>query len=560
MDTELIATMAFDVIGGLAIFLLGMHNMSSGLQSIAGRRLRAMIGAVTNNRFMAASIGTVVTMLIQSSSITTVMVIGFVNSSLMNLSQALGVIFGANIGTTITAWILVLKVGKYGLPVLAIAVFFYLFGKSDRVRYIGMAVMGVGMVFFGLEMMKNGFKPIRTIPEFGAWFHMFTADSYFGVLKCALAGCVLTTIVQSSSATIGITIGLASTGVINFHTAAALVLGENIGTTVTALLASLNASTNARRAAYGHVVFNLLGVAWVTALFPVYVSIIEGLIGHDPGMMVIKNGAEAYPHVRVAIAMAHTGFNVTNTLLFLPFLGVLAMLLRKAVPEKPFKEPPRLTRLDVRMLDTPMVAIEQSRTEIIHMAHNVDRMMSILHTLLARPETDPALVKKIFHCEEVLDTIQKEITVFLVDILSSDIPHRVVDEARVQIRIADEYESVSDYIVSILKLYLRLSNEGVPLPQDKREEIGRLHEQVVALSTLVNSAFSDRRPEVIPKVHADGNAVTHRFREIRTAHLARLSEVPEEPLLSVSYMNMVNGYRKIKDHLQNIAEALAGEK
>ena len=214
------------VVGGLGIFLLGMKNMSEGMQAISGPKLRQMINMATGNRFMAIGMGTLVTCIVQSSSITTVMVVGLVNISVMNLTQAFGVIMGANIGTTITGWVLVLEIGKWGLPILGIAAFFFLFWKGEKIRYLAMGIMGLGMIFFGLELMKNGFKPLRTDPEFIGWFSKFTTDSYFGVLKCCMAGAVLTALVQSSSATLAITIGLATTGIITYPTAAALVLGE----------------------------------------------------------------------------------------------------------------------------------------------------------------------------------------------------------------------------------------------------------------------------------------------------------------------------------------------
>ena len=271
----------FQLLGGLGIFLLGMKSMSDGMQAVAGSSLRRLIGVVTNNRLAATLVGIFVTCVVQSSSITTVMVVGFVNSGVMALSQAIGVIMGANIGTTITGWILVLKIGKYGLPILGAAAFGYLFSKNERRRYTAMAIMGVGMVFFGLELMKDACAIIKQMPDFEAWFSLFKADTYLGVLKCALVGCVMTTLVQSSSATLGITISLASQGVISYETAAALVLGENIGTTITALFASLGATTNARRAAYFHVIFNMLGVLWITAIFSWYVKLVPQIVDVD---------------------------------------------------------------------------------------------------------------------------------------------------------------------------------------------------------------------------------------------------------------------------------------
>ena len=234
MNAGLITKMVFIIVGGLGVFLLGMKNMSEGMQAVAGDKMRKLINAVTNNRFVACGVGLVVTMLIQSSSVTTVMVVGMVNAGIMTLTQAIGVILGADIGTTITAWILVLEVGKYGLPLLGVSSFFFLFSKREKVRYTAMMMLGLGMVFFGLQLMKEGFYPLREMPEFIAWFSKFTPNSFWGVWRCCLIGAAVTAIVQSSSATVGITLGLVATGIIDFKTGAALVLGENIGTTITA--------------------------------------------------------------------------------------------------------------------------------------------------------------------------------------------------------------------------------------------------------------------------------------------------------------------------------------
>ena len=296
--------MACEIIGGLGIFLLGMKYMSDGMQAVAGNSLRRMIGLATNNRFLATIVGTAVTVVVQSSSVTTVMVVGFVNSGVMELAQGVGVIMGANIGTTITGWILVLNIGKYGLPILGAAAFIYLFSKGDRWRYWAMAFMGVGMVFFGLEIMKDACAAIKDLPEFEAWFQRFDASTYPGILGCALAGCLLTMVVQSSSATLGITISLAFQGVISYETAAALVLGENIGTTITAILASIGATTNARRAAYFHVLFNIIGVFWITLVFDQYIEMIQWLVVGDVTKAVVQNGEEVFPHTTAAIAAA----------------------------------------------------------------------------------------------------------------------------------------------------------------------------------------------------------------------------------------------------------------
>ena len=267
-NADLIADMAFRLVGGLGIFLLGMKYMQQGLQVIAGARIRRMIRAITSNRFLAVGVGFFVTTLVQSSSVTSVMVIGLVNSELMALTEAIAVIIGANIGTTVTGWILALKIGEYGLPLLGLAAFGWLFLKSEKLRYASLSILGIGMVFFGLEVMKDGFAPVRELPEFADLFQLFEATDYPGVLKSALVGCVATLVVQSSSATLGMTIALANTGVVDFRTAAAVVLGTNIGTTITAYLASVGADDiNAKRTAYFHIFFNVSGVVAITALF-----------------------------------------------------------------------------------------------------------------------------------------------------------------------------------------------------------------------------------------------------------------------------------------------------
>ena len=560
VDLQVLSKMLFQVVGGLGIFLLGMKYMSEGVQATASERLRSLISAVTNNRFIAVTVGVLFTCLVQSSSVTTVMVVGLVNSGVMTLLQAIGVILGANIGTTITGWILVLKVGKYGLPLLGVTSFFFLFSKNERIRFVAMTIMGIGMVFFGLELMKNGFKPMRSEPSFVEWFSMFDASTYFGIIKSALVGCLLTFLVQSSSATLAITMGLASTGMINFESAAALVLGENIGTTITAWLASLGATRNAKRAAYAHVTFNIIGVTWIIILFPTYIMLVKAFLGLDPGQMVMANGSETFPYIILGIATVHTGFNVANTLLFIPLIGYLEKLLCKLVPDKKEKEVHHLTRLDSGLVETPVIAIEHSRAEILKMGKIVDEMMIHLKEATGGEKADDFHVKKIFHKEEALDVVQNEISIFLTGLLASEISTNIAEEGRQQLHMADEYESISDYIAKILKLHLRLKNENLQLPEKERDDIFALHDAVDGYLELVNTAFENRYREIMVKAGPQSDTITHIVRQIRTQHIARLSDTPIEPQITMIFADMLNDYRRVKDHTLNIAEALAGEK
>ncbi|WP_372806423.1 Na/Pi cotransporter family protein [Pontiella sp.] len=597
---------ALKVIGGLGIFLLGMKNMSEGLQAVSGDRLRKIIGVATNNRFLGVLVGLTVTMMVQSSSVTTVMVVGFVNSALMNLMQAIGVILGANIGTTITGWILVLDIGKWGLPILGFAAFVFLFSKNDRLRYVGMTIMGIGMVFYGLELMKNGFKPLRSHEEFSAWFHAFQATSYAGIIKCALVGMLLTMIVQSSSATLGITIGLACSGTIEFQTATALVMGENIGTTITALLASIGTSTNAKRAAYAHFFFNVFGTLWFIALFPVAIgglsNLVEWKTGYNPQQVsleqVATNTFPALPatsdtgelsissiltHIQEnneismaeaktvqkkfdkvvtsGIALTHTTFNVANVLLFLPFIGLLARFVTKLAPEKEAKQSVHLTYLDVRMLDTPSLSIVQSQGQLNFMGESISIMLDKLHGCLESEKIDPEVQRKLFHREEILDTVQKEIFIFLSHLVSGQVPQEITKKAHKQMRMADEYESLSDYATNVLKGIKKLEDMGHPIDGPARQKLLALNDRVARYIARVNEHVkAENTKDLLSWATAEGAAITVQMKEFRRQHLERLQNEEVSPFFSLAFTDILNYYRRMKDHALNIAEVLAGEK
>ncbi|HML73491.1 MAG TPA: Na/Pi cotransporter family protein [Anaerohalosphaeraceae bacterium] len=567
MDIQKLFEILFVVIGGLGVFLLGMKFMSEGMQAVAGEKLRKLIGAVTNNRFLACGVGTAVTSVIQSSSVTTVMVVGMVNAGIMTLKQAIGVIFGANIGTTITGWILTVKIDKYGLPLLGVAALFYLFSRRDRIRFTAMFFLGLGMVFFGLELMKNGFSPVKDMPQFVEWFHRFEPVNYLGVMKCVLAGAILTAIVQSSSATLGITMALAFSGIINFKTGAALVLGENIGTTITAFLASLGTTTNARRAAYAHMLFNILGVLWITTIFQPYSQGIAWFIenfqhGHLPDEAVYVNNAVTYPYTQAAIAATHTGFNILNTLFFLPFVGLLARLLMFIVPDKAVPETPRLTYLDMRLFDTPSIALEQSWKEVLRMGQICRTMMDTLRHILDADQIDSEKADFIFQKENDMDMVQKEIVEFLGEVMAGNISHEAVEESRRQVRMADEFESISDYVTAILKLRMKIRDGQLHITPEGKQDILVLHDMTARYIDLINkTANTDEvQPEFFSEAKTKGTAITVTMKECRGRHLVRVGDGIASPLKSLIFTDMLTSYRRIKDHAFNIAEVLAGEK
>ncbi len=551
--------MTTTLIGGLGIFLLGMKYMSQGLQSIAGASLRRLIGAVTNNRILATFVGFLVTILVQSSSVTTVMTVGFVNGGLMSLTQAIGVIMGANVGTTVTGWILVLKIGKYGLPMLGVSAFVYLFSKNEKLRYTALAIMGVGMVFFGLQLMKEACKFLKDMPEFQAWFLQFQADTFVGLYQCMLVGCILTVLVQSSSATLGITISLATTGLIPFETAAALVLGENIGTTVTALLASIGTTTNARRAAYFHFLFNITGVIWISTIFFWYVRFIPWIIDVDVTQTTVVNGETIYPSAALAIATTHSVFNIVNTIVFLPFAGRIASLLTRIVQDKS-QEIAHLRSLDIRILETPALAIDQSRGAVIKMGVLCDEMAQILYRILSQEKPDPDDVEKLFQHEEELDRMQDEVTSYITHLLAMDLTQDVISKGRCQLRMADEYESISDYLQRIAKFRLKLNKQGRVFDDAHNNSILDLLTMVEEQLKHVTTAYQQSHTDVVSATIRSGTEIKHRVKTLQREHLNYLSAEKVDPYINVSYTSTLNALRRVRDHVINLAEALAGEK
>ena len=534
---------AFNVLGGLGIFLFGMDSMSSGMQKLAGQRLKKILALLTTNRVIAILMGMFVTMLVQSSSVSTVMTIGFVNASLLTLKQALGVIFGANIGTTITGWILVLNIGKYGLPMVGAGAILYMFLKGEKAKTRALTFMGLGMIFLGLQLMSNGLKPVRSMPEFVRLFSLFSADTYFGVLKVAFIGALITAIVQSSSATLGITITLAVQGLIDYPTAVALVLGENVGTTITAFLATLNANANAKRAAYAHTIINTIGVIWVTAIFPYYLDF-------------LSNFGSPEANITMAIATAHTMFNVSNVIIFTPFIGVLADFLTKLVKDDE-KTSERITHIDELMLKTPSVVVGQTKTEVLNMGKNISEMFSTLKEIY---QTNKSItedeVKKMRKIEDDLDIYQKEITTANFIILNNkNITDNLKLDTKNNLEVCDEYETISDYLMRIINSLKRLQDNNIPLTEEEKNTLSTMNRDTEELFRNINTAYATKNKEMMLRSIEKANTITENYRVAKDKHLinAGCHETPIA-LLTTSYMDTLNYYRRVRDHIYNIIE------
>lgn len=539
----------YTVLGGLGIFFYGMKTMSDALQQAASDVITKVINSLTTNRVLAVIVGMIVTMIVQSSSVTTVMVVGFVNAGLMQLTQAIGVIFGSNIGTTITGWIISIKVGKYGLLMIGLGIFPALFSKNGKLQNIGRVLFGIGMVFLGLELMSGAFKPLRTNEQFLEMISYFAGNDYGSFFASILTGCLLTVVIQSSSAMLGITIALATSGVIEFPTAAALVLGENIGTTITALLASVGTTTNAKRAARAHAFFNVFGVLVIFAFLPIYVNFIEWLV---PGLadMVAEDGT--HPNVAAHIAASHTVFNISASILFLPFLGYLADFVTWLTPEKEDEKKHLVLVGDAQDI-VPATAIVQAESEVKKMMDVIERMQS--QTLSYLNEENADVKAKVSSYEKITDNMQKEVTVFLCKVMERPLSERQSMKSQAIIKMVDELESIADYLERIVIYKSRLSPDFQG-PSD--QEYTKFMKAVWEFYQFCADAYLKADDVVkLDQVVQKSEMLRKWADDIRDKHLERIGRGEYDALSALTYSDMVVALRKIRAHAMNLAQAVS---
>lgn len=550
-----IAQCVIFLIGGAGIFLLGLRFLSMGLQTIAGPTLQKLISKVTNHRVLGVLVGMGVTCLVQSSAVTMAMVIGFVNAGIMQLSQTLGVIMGANIGTTITGWVLVLHMDQYGMPLAGACALVYCFAKKERIKYSALALLGVGLVFVGLAAMKVSLAPVSNNQDFLNALAVFNANTILSICACILVGFLMATIMQSSSASLGVTIVLASQGLIGFNTAAALVLGQNIGCTISALMIAANTSRHARRAAFFHLLFNIFGVIWVTLLFEPTMAGMRWFLHSAFGMA----NPDDPKNVTLAIALYHTTFNIVNTLVVLPFTGKIPALLDKLFPNKVVPKHAVVTKLDPALIKSPFAAITQSAREMNMMNDTVRDMLKDLRLVL-EGKADKTVVERIFEAEEKLDMAQTEVISFLTGLLSTSVSKSIANDAERQLRMSDDLETASDYATQVLKLWLRLRDHNVAFDKLHQESLMALHDAVAGLADDVALVLNNSRDvQVLAKVRREGHEITEQVRDCRAKHWSHVAEVSEDPLLTTTFTDLLGTYRKIKEHLVTATQALGAE-
>lgn len=547
--------MAYTAIGGLGIFVLGMKYLSDSLQMLSGGLIRKAISSMTTNRILAVLVGIFVTCFVQSSSITTVMVVGLTNAGLMQLTQAIGVILGANIGTTITGWILAIQVGKYGLLLIALGIFPMLFSKNDVISAIAKVLVALGLIFFGLEIMSDAFKPLRKDEGFMNLMLMLDGRTLLSVLGCVAIGCLMTMVIQSSSAMLGITIALAATGAIPLYTAIALVMGENIGTTITAQFAAIGGTITARRAAMAHTVFNVLGVIIILFFFSTYVDLIEQFV---PGQSSFVDDKGNYPYIAAHIAMAHSAFNITATLFVLPFLGQLARLVTKLVPERE-----GAARGAFKYIGSPgtipvSMGVSMVFEELKRMQARVHKALRHAGSYLQRDlKGRDRFYRKVTAIEDETDVMQHEITTFVVTLMQAgNASNSQSDRAFSYVRAADELESIADYSASLCSYMKRLDKHELDFSPEAWEDILDYHREVFAFFVLVCNDFTATDAVSSRKIYDEANRLNDLADSIRDRHLKRMKEGCCGALPSLTFSDMAVALRRIKNHTVNLHEAL----
>jgi len=554
--------------GGLALFLYGMEKMSEGMKKSAGNKMRSVLAALTSNRVIGLFVGAFVTMVIQSSSATTVMLVSFVQADLMSFAQSLGVILGADIGTTITAQLIALKLTDYALLMIAIGFGMRMFGKNDNFKNIGEVLLGFGILFFGMKLMSDAMEPLRTWPEFIDLMKGLE-NPFLGLL----IGTVFTALIQSSSAFTGIVIVLAQQGLITLEAGIPLVFGANIGTCITAGLASIGTSHEAKRVALAHVLFKVCGVILFIFWISTFADIIRGIavkFGSDPARQ---------------IANAHTLFNVSLALIFLPFSAIFAGFLLKLLPkeEKLKGVIPATRHLDESMIATPEFAIGLARTEISRMAKILGRMLRaiiipfisdaklISHEVRQKDEAD-LLVKEIPTQDEIypqltllegidmreekIDFIDEKIVDYLIQVARQELSDEQAGEVYGMITIANDMESIGDIIHrNILPLVDKKKELNTDFSQEGKEELMIYHTKMCKQISRLKEAFDERNRETAQKIMAKEEKYLNLETKYRLKHLERLHQERKESVKTHEiHMELLDLLKQVNVYTGNIAK------
>lgn len=523
---------ALPVMGGLGLLLYGMNLMSAALQKTAGSRLKKILGVLTTNRFMAVLVGALVTMIIQSSGATTVMIIGFVNAGLMTLPQAAGVIMGANIGTTITAQLIAFNLSSYAPIAIFVGVAIWMMSSKKKTKDIAEIIIGIGILFIGMGMMGDGLKPLAQLPAFTEIMTKLS-NPILGML----VGFGLTTLVQSSSASIGLLQALAGQGLVGMNIAFPVLFGENIGSTTTALISSVGANKTAKKAALIHFLFNLVGTILFMTLLRAPIEILVTKI--SPG------------NVQRQIANAHTFFNLINVIIQFPFINLLVKLVDKIVTGEDVKDQTASKYLDYRIMETPSIALGQANKEVVRMGEIViDNLIAVRHAFVDNKFEN---IEGVFDKEQTINKLQKEISNYLVELSNTSLSEELHKEVNVLFNIVGDIERVGDHIENIVELAQEKQADGYLFSEqavDELNEMFSLCEKAFSTSIL---AFRDTNESYARQVIGLEDEVDRLESQNRTNHIERLNKMQCETGPGVIFLDSISNLERMSDHSLNIA-------
>ncbi|MFS0559909.1 Na/Pi cotransporter family protein [Terribacillus sp. 179-K 1B1 HS] len=532
----------FSFIGGLGIFLFGIKSMGDGLQKSAGDKLRDILDKFTTNPLMGVLAGIIVTVLIQSSSGTTVITVSLVSAGFMTLRQAIGVIMGANIGTTITAFIIGLDVGAYSLPILAVGALLLFFFKNKKINNLGQIFFGFGALFYGLELMSGAMKPLRSLDS----FHDLTVQLSDNPILAVVAGTLFTVVVQSSSATIGILQGLYTEGLVDLQASLPILFGDNLGTTITAVLASIGASIAARRAAATHVLFNLIGTVIFLVLLIPYTALVNWM----------QTTWDLNPSM--TIAFAHGTFNITNTLIQLPFVAALAWIVTKLIPGEDKMADFNAKALDPAIIQqSPSVALGNAKQEVVRMGEVAVQGLEETSQYLQTKQVKHA--DTAYQIEEAINNFDRKIMDYLVRISAESLSAQESEEHSALIDAVSDIERIGDHFENIIELVEYQQTNKVRISSSAMEDLTNMF--LLTTDTVKDAmlALQNNDKEQAKIVVEQENKIDTLERKLRKQHIQRLTEGSCSGQSGIVFIDIISNLERIGDHAVNIAEAVLGE-
>lgn len=529
----------FGLIGGLGLFLYGITIMSTGLQKVAGNRLRSIVGMLTSNPFMAVVVGAITTVIVQSSSATTVMIVGFVNAGIMTLTQAIGVIMGANIGTTVTAQIISLKLDPYASIIVGIAVGIWLFSKSPRIKQIAEVFIGFGVLFLGMKFMSDVLGPLGEYEGFRNILINLGEHQFLGVL----AGTLVTAVLQSSSASVGILLALTSQGLVPISSGLPIIFGINIGTTITTVLSGIGASRAAKRAAAVHVMFNIFGTIIFVVLLqkPLYWII-----------TMINPGTTAHAISR-QIVNAHAIFNITNTIIMIPFSGTLVYLTDKFISGKE-EVVEGIRYIDDRMLGTPPIALVNAMKETLHMGNMAKT--SLENALGAIFDRDQDKINETLHIEKIINGMEREISIYLVKLSNTNISIENRETVDGLFNTINDIERVGDHAENLVELAQELIDNQLVFSDKAMEELKHMSDLVLRSYIDALAALKSVDGDLATSVLEMESRTDYLERTLRENHIGRLSAGQCIPSSGIVFVDIISNLERIADHSSNIALAV----